>query len=236
MYKNYFFDLYETLVDIRTNEENDWIWDKLCLYYGYYGAIYDAEELKNEFEKTKTKLLGLSSSKVPTINIEDIFYKLFKVKGIKPKKKHTRSIVKAYRMLITESIDLNEGVCDLLKAIKDKDKNLYIISNEQSLYGISELKLLGLYDYFKECYFSSDLGVSMPEEAFLKKVMDDKEMKPKDCIVISNKAKEVLTPAKSLKMSTVHISKDSIKDNQWTYVVEENKLTILKDKILKTTS
>lgn len=34
MYKNYLFDLYGTLVDIHTDEENGYLWEKLCTLYG----------------------------------------------------------------------------------------------------------------------------------------------------------------------------------------------------------
>lgn len=44
-YKNYVFDLYGTLVDIHTDEKDDKIWEKMALFYGYYGARYTAEEL-----------------------------------------------------------------------------------------------------------------------------------------------------------------------------------------------
>ena len=38
-YDNYVFDLYGTLVDIHTDEEPKEIWDKLALFYGYYGHV-----------------------------------------------------------------------------------------------------------------------------------------------------------------------------------------------------
>ena len=43
-YKNYVFDLYGTLVDIHTDEEEKQVWEKLALFYGYYGALYTPEE------------------------------------------------------------------------------------------------------------------------------------------------------------------------------------------------
>ena len=46
-YENYIFDLYGTLVDIHTDEEKTELWEKLAQFYGYYGAVYTAEELKN---------------------------------------------------------------------------------------------------------------------------------------------------------------------------------------------
>ena len=49
MYKNYVFDLYGTLVDIRTNEEKVYLWDKLTELFGFYGAIYTRSELKKRY-------------------------------------------------------------------------------------------------------------------------------------------------------------------------------------------
>ena len=45
-YDNYIFDLYGTLVDIHTDESATAIWEKLAMFYGYYGALYEAKELK----------------------------------------------------------------------------------------------------------------------------------------------------------------------------------------------
>lgn len=48
-YKNYIFDLYGTLVDIHTEEEDPVVWKKLALFYGYYDANYAPEELKERY-------------------------------------------------------------------------------------------------------------------------------------------------------------------------------------------
>ena len=37
-YDNYVFDLYGTLVDIHTEEDFPKLWEKLALFFGYYGA------------------------------------------------------------------------------------------------------------------------------------------------------------------------------------------------------
>ena len=39
-YDTYVFDLYGTLVDIHTEEDNAFLWEKLCVFYGFYGARY----------------------------------------------------------------------------------------------------------------------------------------------------------------------------------------------------
>ena len=45
-YDNYVFDLYGTLVDIHTEEDFPNLWEKLALFFGYYGAVYEPEELQ----------------------------------------------------------------------------------------------------------------------------------------------------------------------------------------------
>lgn len=50
-YENYIFDLYGTLVDIRTDEEKSELWEKLALFYGYYDAHYTPEELKKRYRE-----------------------------------------------------------------------------------------------------------------------------------------------------------------------------------------
>lgn len=51
LYQNYIFDLYGTLVDIRTDEEQRALWDKMCLLYGGFGAVYTPEELHALYKK-----------------------------------------------------------------------------------------------------------------------------------------------------------------------------------------
>ena len=47
-YTDLIFDLYGTLVDIHT-EESDAVWEKTAIYFGFYGAHYTAQELKEAF-------------------------------------------------------------------------------------------------------------------------------------------------------------------------------------------
>ena len=48
-YTDLIFDLYGTLVDIHT-EEDAVVWEKTALYFGYYGAAYSGEELRDAFQ------------------------------------------------------------------------------------------------------------------------------------------------------------------------------------------
>ena len=67
-YSNIIFDLYGTLVDIRTNEDKPSLWKRLALFYGYYGAHYEPEELHQAYQTTVSRLESeLSTSDCATL-------------------------------------------------------------------------------------------------------------------------------------------------------------------------
>ena len=49
MYKNYFFDLYGTLVDIRTDEQKPSLWCDLAEFYSLCGASYTLDEIRDRY-------------------------------------------------------------------------------------------------------------------------------------------------------------------------------------------
>ena len=56
MIQSCIFDLYGTLVDIHTDEGNPEVWKKLALFFSYYGADYEPEELKEAYSLQARKL------------------------------------------------------------------------------------------------------------------------------------------------------------------------------------
>ena len=92
-YKNYVFDLYGTLVDIHTDEEEKQVWEKLALFYGYYGALYTPEELQQAYSTLVKNKENVKKSELeaepryaheafPEIQIENVFQELFRQKGV----------------------------------------------------------------------------------------------------------------------------------------------------------
>ena len=55
MYEAYIFDLYGTLVDIHTDEEQPYLWEKMSELYGAMGAVYEPEELQEEMRRLEAE-------------------------------------------------------------------------------------------------------------------------------------------------------------------------------------
>ena len=86
-YDNYVFDLYGTLVDIHTEEDFPKLWEKLALFFGYYGAIYEPKELQKRYaalvsdceralKKTLEEDRHYTHEASPEIEIGEVFEKL----------------------------------------------------------------------------------------------------------------------------------------------------------------
>ena len=87
-YDNYVFDLYGTLVDIHTEEDFPKLWEKLALFFGYYGAIYEPKELQKRYaalvsdceralKKTLEEDWHYTHEASPEIEIGEVFEKLY---------------------------------------------------------------------------------------------------------------------------------------------------------------
>lgn len=123
MYKNYIFDFYGTLADIHTDEEKRTVWEKMSLFYGYYGALYAPEELKKEYKNLTAecrKRPGQNYEAHPEIRIEKVFQALFAAKGIPADEALVLHAGQFFRVLTTEYIRLYKGVISMLKRLREK--------------------------------------------------------------------------------------------------------------------
>lgn len=78
--ENYIFDLYGTLVDVETDENQPYMWEFLAQVYGSYGCDWDVDELKQAYcEKVQEEEKALrekSGYDFPEIRLERVFARL----------------------------------------------------------------------------------------------------------------------------------------------------------------
>ncbi|MDE5932582.1 MAG: HAD family hydrolase, partial [Lachnospiraceae bacterium] len=121
LYRDYIFDLYGTLVDIRTDEKQQVLWNKMSLFYGYHGAAYTPEELeasygtlvsdKEEKAGHKAKMPDnaehgrlYAHESYPEIPIEEVFRELYTNRGIEPSEALVIHTGQMFRALSTHHI------------------------------------------------------------------------------------------------------------------------------------
>ncbi len=190
MYKNYIFDLYGTLVDIRTNENKPSLWKNMTLIYAMNGAKYTAVELKEAYSTLVQEQIAAVPAEKYTTNpepqIEYVFQKLFTQKGVDASMELAMATGKTFRALSLKFVRLYDGVKELFDAIHANGGKAYLLSNAQRIFTEPEIRMLGIYDYFDAVLISSDEGCAKPDIKFYNCVLERYGLDPKESIMIGN--------------------------------------------------
>ncbi len=218
LYENYIFDLYGTLVDIRTDEEQRALWNKMSLFYGYYGAVYTPETLKRHYlayvaEAEKAgKETGTAHAQVhytheayPEIPLEKVFRALYTGKGIDPSDELVLHTGQMFRVFSTHHIRLYAGAKEVLQALRDAGRSVYLLSNAQRIFTEYELRYLQIYDCFDGILISSDYGVRKPDERFFRLLLDTYRIRPETALMIGNDLDNDIAGAKKAGMDTFYL-------------------------------
>ncbi len=222
-YTNYVFDLYGTLVDIRTEEESGELWKKLALFYGYYDARYTADELKRRFReligdreaRRKRELLAggkeFSGKRddaheaFPEIQIEQVFEALYREKGVEPEANLAVCTGQFFRVLSTEYLRLYDGAAELLAGLRKAGKKVYLLSNAQRIFTEYEMHAFDIAKYFDDIFISSDCGVKKPDVRFFELLKEKHHLEAEDTIMIGNDAVSDIAGAKRAGFATFYL-------------------------------
>ncbi len=204
MYQNYVFDLYGTLLDIRTNENNPYLWKKISEIYAAIGAFYTPSELKKTFRKIQTE----QEKKLPEngeIDLRQVFADLLLRKGVNVDPAVVRTIGITFRSLSRNRLCVYEGVYETLQELKERGKGIYLLSNAQSDFTRPELAMTGLAPYFDGILISSEVGYKKPASEFYKYLFETFELDPGKCLMIGNDESSDIAGAVLSGMDSLYI-------------------------------
>lgn len=242
MYKNYIFDLYGTLVDIRTDEWQAALWKKLAILYGYHGAHYTYKELGAAYgeliEKEKAAVRRRHHDyEVIDIKIEKVFRGLFTRKGVRPTKSLVLFVAEAFRCYSTKFVKLYDGVIDLLNTLKANGKRIYLLSNAQRVFTENELNMLGLTPYFDGVCISSDEECSKPDAAYFDALFSRYGLRKEESVMVGNDYLADIGGAADYGIDSLYIHQEispEIKGElRSTYSIMDGNVYRIKDLIIK---
>lgn len=213
-YRNYIFDLYGTLVDIRTDERDRKLWEHMSLFYGYYGAGYEAEELHQAYlalinakEKAlkKKHTVQYAHEAYPEIPIEEVFRGLYEDKGVEPDQPLVIHTGQMFRAHATKFIRLYAHAKEMLMVLKEAGRGVYLLSNAQRIFTEYELYYLGIHDIFDGILISSDHGCKKPDERFFRILLERYGLEAAESLMIGNDTETDIAGAKKVGMDSFYI-------------------------------
>lgn len=205
--KNLIFDLYGTLVDIHT-EENDLVWEKTALYFGFYGAHYTGAELHAAFDAAMAQReakAGQSYECFPDIPFEQVMVQLFRDRGVADADALGVNAAQLFRISSIEYLRLYPGVKEALASLRWKGYRLWLLSNAQQVFTSYELRSLGLGEEFDGIYLSSDYGCRKPDVRFFRALLEEQHLNPDECLMIGNDRETDIAGAMAAGLSTMYM-------------------------------
>ena len=207
-YTDLIFDLYGTLVDIHT-DENDLVWEKTALYFGFYGAPYTGLELKEAFHAAMSEReaqAGQSYECFPDIPFESVMEELFRAKGVK-ETADTLAVNAAqlFRISSIEYIRLYPHVSEALAQLRQHGYRLWLLSNAQRIFTEYELRHLGLGQQLDGIYISSDRNCRKPDARFFRALLEEQQLNPDQCLMIGNDRETDIAGAQAAGLATLYM-------------------------------
>ena len=234
-YRNYIFDLYGTLVDIRTDEGRPEFWQKVAGWYCSYGAEWTGEEIRKAYlsmvREEEEKLAALTGSAFPEIQLETVFLRLLeeapdaesgsglpairkgrgakqKPRGIRAETAWVKATATMFRVLSRDRLRCFEGVPEMLRSLGKQGKRVFLLSNAQSVFTMPELEQCGIADCFDDIFISSDRGIKKPDPRFLQELMQKHAMDPAETVMIGNDPDTDMAVAAACGVQGILVSSD----------------------------
>lgn len=207
-YTDLVFDLYGTLVDIHT-DENDLVWEKTAIFFGFYGAHYTCTELKTAFQTAMARreaIEGQTYECFPDIPCEEVMAELFRDKGITETADRLGiQAAQLFRISSIAYIRLYPHVLEALAALRKKGYKLWLLSNAQAIFTAYELRHLGLTESFDGIYLSSDYRCRKPDPRFFRALTEAQGLNAETCLFIGNDRNTDIAGAKAAGMATLYM-------------------------------
>ena len=207
-YTDLVFDLYGTLVDIHT-EEDELVWEKTAIFFGFHGAPYTGAQLREDFLDAmalRQAKEGQSYECFPDIPFEEVLAELFRARGVCDAAKTLGfQAAQLFRILSIEYIKLYPKVPEVLAGLRAKGYRLWLLSNAQRVFTEYELRHLGLDSCFDAIYLSSDYRCRKPDARFFRALIEDHGLIPEKCLMIGNDRDTDIAGAKVVGMDTLYL-------------------------------
>lgn len=213
MYQNYIFDLYGTLIDIRTDESSLGFWRKAVSIFARGRASFSPSELKSAYRRCVKAELWRERLRHPLwhnrdIDLLEVFRRLYAMKGVTADDTLLRETARRFRKASTEHLRLYDGVKELLDALKARGKRIYLLSNAQESFTIPELEEVGILDCFDGILISSQERICKPQKIFFDKLIEKYALDRSRSIMIGNDNRSDMLGAKRAGIDGLYIHQD----------------------------
>ena len=203
-YRNYVFDLYGTLADIRTDEEDPALWEKSAAWYTAHGADWTGPALRAAYLAHCRAWQESRPDPFHEIELRRVFEELFAEKGVKAAPELVEETAVFFRTCSRRKLERYPWVMPLFERLRGGGAGLYLLSNAQACFTRPELRELGLADAFDGIVLSSDAAVRKPDPRIMRKLLEENGLTVRGSVMIGNDRLTDVAVARAVGMDCMY--------------------------------
>ena len=184
-YDNYLFDLYGTLVDIHTDEDDTFLWSRMATLLKAEGISRTGDELR-EIYRREVKRLEEIHGPGSEIDIANVFVSFYEGSNDIPDEAQIAKLAHIFRVLSLHKLRLFPGTIEMLQRLRAAEKCVYLLSNAQALFTLPELDALGLFPFFDGIVISSREGVKKPDVRLFHRIVQRYGLDMESTVMVGN--------------------------------------------------
>ncbi len=196
------FDIYGTLVDIKTDEYRESAFEALSQFLEYRRVHVPPQELKELYFNEVNMQLASSHEKYPEVDARSAFAGVLREHGGVTDRHLSIIVTQLYRSLTRKHMSLFEDTFWTLSEFR-KQYRLGIVSDAQRLFCKPELRTLRLEEFFETTVISSQYRFRKPDPRLFHIALTLLNVSPSEAAYIGNSHKTDFVGAKGAGFSVV---------------------------------
>lgn len=207
------FDVYGTLIDIHTEEHDDFIFESMSRFLEYRRVYIPGKEIKELYLAQINQQFARSRERYPEVDITRAFGRVLREHGGTTDQYLNMIVTQLYRSLSRKHFRLYNDTFWTLNEFR-KRYRLGIISDAQRIFCKPELRALRIEDFFDATVISSDYGFRKPDPRLFHIALASLNVKPSEAAYIGNKYETDLIGAKKAGLNMAGLINQSEEEKQ----------------------
>jgi putative hydrolase of the HAD superfamily len=204
------FDVNGTLIDIETDEWMEEAYRAVGHFLTYQGIRLRRGQVRDLYFQIMKEQFAASKEMYPEFDVVAVWREVLR----RYSTEYTRALgSEKLRQMPLFLAELQRGISrkrlaafaqtqEILAQLKTRYR-LAIVSDGQSVYGLPELRAVGLADYFAPIIISGDYGYRKPDARLFQAALTELQVRPEEAIFVGNDRFRDVLGARQVGMKTI---------------------------------
>lgn len=215
-YEVVFFDLYGTLIDIRTDEQSEAAWQALYDCVHELGAQYGSlDEMRERFDQLEAREMVHQANRAIVrdgwgeFDILPVYRSLLMNRDDEAERRlalpqAAEKAAWAFHQASTSMIRLYPGALDMIERLQDAGVVVVLLSNAQACYTRPELEMTGLASVLDDVIISSEEKMRKPSRELYMLALDREFVTAKHALMVGNDERNDIIGANSAGLDAAY--------------------------------